>query len=105
MGNLMIAAAIFIVVLLIGAARAMACDEDRALANVVGDYSSCAAFYAVGAGCIARTDFGPDATLEQLQSLPTYKAHQEALRQSFMLMRSDTAMARFKLYFDEDGSA
>jgi hypothetical protein len=100
MGNLIIAVAIVIVLLLGGAARAMAYDEDRAWANVVGDYSSCAAFYAVCATCIGRTDFGPDTTPEQLQSLPTYKAYQEALRQSFMVMRPETAAARFKLYFE-----
>jgi hypothetical protein len=92
---------LFCLLILSAIPRALAYDEERARANTIGDYSSCAAFYAVGATCIARTDFGPDATEHQLNSLPIWKAHQEALRQSLVVMKTETAMARFKLYYNE----
>lgn len=96
-----IAVPIVIVLLLSGAARAVAFNEERALANVAADYSACAAFYGVAAACMARTEFGPNTTREQLESLPTFKAHEEAFRQSWMVMRPDVALARFKLFSDE----
>lgn len=50
---------------------------------------------------MAHTKFGPGTTPEQLQSLPTYKASEEALRQSLMVMQPDIAATRFKLFSDE----
>jgi hypothetical protein len=99
--DLIIAVPIVIVLLLSGAARAVAFNEERAMANVAADYSACAAFYSLGSACIARTQFGPNTTAEQLESLSTFKAGQEALRQSLMVMRPDVAAARFKLFFDD----
>jgi hypothetical protein len=99
--DLIIAVTIVIVLLLSGAARALAYNEEKALANVAADYSACAAFYMLGTACIARTEFGPGTTPEQLQSVPTFEAYEEALRQSSMVMRPDVAAARFKLFFDQ----